>query len=48
MAVVSIEERRPRDRELNPRSSPYAPRLHIVLLTVLSPAGLSAIGISAS
>ncbi|MCY4037206.1 MAG: rod shape-determining protein RodA [bacterium] len=44
MAVISIEERRLRDRELNPRSRPYAPWMHIDLLLVAAAAGLVAIG----
>ena len=47
MAVISIEERRLRDRELNPRSSQYAPWMHIDALLVLAAAGLAAIGIAA-
>ena len=47
MAVISLEERRHRELELNPRSSPYAPWMHIDLLLVLAAAGLAGIGIAA-
>ena len=47
MAVISLEERRLRERELNPRSRPYAPWMHIDVLLVLAAAGLAAIGIAA-
>lgn len=47
MAVISLEERRHRDRELNPSSSPYAPWMHIDVILVLAAAGLAVIGITA-
>ncbi len=47
MAVISLEERRHREREMNPRSSPYALWMHIDVLMVLAAAGLAAIGIAA-
>ena len=47
MAVISLEERRLREREMNPRSGPYAPWMHIDVLLVLAAAGLAAIGIAA-
>lgn len=47
MAVISLEERRLREQELNPRSRPYAPWMHIDVLLVLAAAGLAAIGIAA-
>ncbi|WP_419925449.1 rod shape-determining protein RodA [Candidatus Poriferisocius sp.] len=45
MAVISLEERR--SRELDSRSSPYAPWLHIDVLLILAAAGLAAIGVGA-
>lgn len=45
MAVISLEERR--SRELDPRSSPYAPWMHIDVLLILAAAGLAAIGVGA-
>ena len=45
MAVISMEERR--SRELDPRSSPYAPWMHIDVLLILAAAGLAAIGVGA-
>ena len=47
MTVVSLEERRRRERDLDPRSRPYAPWLHIDFVLVLAAAGLIAIGIAA-
>ena len=47
MSVISLEERRRQERELNPRSSPYAPWQHIDVLLVLAAAGLASIGIAA-
>ncbi len=47
MAVISLEERRLREREMNPRSRPYALWMHIDVLLVLAAAGLAAIGIAA-
>ena len=47
MSVISLEERRHQERELNPRSSPYAPWQHIDVLLVLAAAGLASIGIAA-
>ncbi len=45
MAVISLEERR--SRELDSRSSLYAPWMHIDVLLVLAAAGLAAIGVGA-
>ncbi|WP_420431959.1 rod shape-determining protein RodA [Candidatus Poriferisocius sp.] len=45
MAVISLEERR--SRELDSRSSRYAPWMHIDVLLVLAAAGLAAIGVGA-
>ncbi len=45
MAVISMEERR--SRELDPRSSPYAPWMHIDVLLILAAAGLAVIGVGA-
>ena len=47
MSIISLEERRHQERELNPRSSPYAPWQHIDVLLVLAAAGLASIGIAA-
>ena len=47
MSVISLEDRRHRDRELDPRGSPYAPWMHIDVLLVLAAAGLAAIGVAA-
>ncbi len=45
MAVISLEERR--SREMDSRSSLYAPWMHIDVLLVLAAAGLAAIGVGA-
>ena len=47
MSVISLEDRRDRDRERDPHSSPYAPWMHIDLLLVLAAAGLAVIGVAA-
>ena len=47
MSVISLEDRRHRDRELDPHSSPYAPWMHIDVLLVLAAAGLAVIGVAA-
>lgn len=47
MAVISMEDRRSREREMNPHASPYAPWMHIDVLLVLAAAGLAVIGIAA-
>jgi rod shape determining protein RodA len=45
MAVISLEERR--SREMDSRSSHYAPWMHIDVLLILAAAGLAAIGVGA-
>ncbi|WP_420640214.1 rod shape-determining protein RodA [Candidatus Poriferisocius sp.] len=47
MAVISLEQRRLRDRELDQPSRSYAPWMHIDVLLVLAAAGLTAIGVAA-
>ena len=47
MSIISLEDRRDRDRERDPHSSPYAPWMHIDLLLVLAAAGLAVIGVAA-
>ena len=47
MSIISLEDRRDRDRERDPHSSPYALWMHIDLLLVLAAAGLAVIGVAA-